>query len=139
MLSRGLLGNTMQPNSFAPGDWRQAGPRFQPENIDHNLGLVAALGRIADRRRITVAQLAIAWAMAKGEHIVPLVGTTKRRRLREAVEALDVALSPEDLAVVDAIVPIGAAKGERYPREAMATLAREDNLHDLDERGSGKR
>ena len=125
VLSRGLLGDVRPGDAFSPGDWRATGPRFQPGNIDHNLTLVAALGAIADRHRVTVAQLAVAWVVSRGADIVPLVGTTKRTRLREAIEAMAVALSPDDLAAIDAIVPPGAAQGDRYPRQAMATLAGE--------------
>ena len=136
VLSRGLLGDRLAGKSFEPGDWRWSGPRFQPENIEHNLRLVSALGEIARLHRLSVPQLAIAWVAAKGEHIIPLVGTTKRNRLHEAVQAMNVSLSPEDLAMIDAVVPPGAARGDRYPDQAMATLAREDDSPRVDVEGS---
>ena len=97
-------------------------PRFRPENLERNLALVDALGEIAAAKGATVAQLAIAWVLARGDDIVPLVGTTRRGRLAEALEALKVELSEDDLAAVEVAAPPGAAAGDRYDERQMAML-----------------
>ena len=97
-------------------------PRFRRENLERNLALVEALRTIAEAKGVTVAQIAIAWVLARGEDIVPLVGTTRRDRLAEAVGALELELSEEDLAAIERAVPPGAAAGGRYDERQMATL-----------------
>ncbi|KOV84314.1 aldo/keto reductase [Nocardia sp. NRRL S-836] len=121
VLSRGLISAT--PNlELAAGDWRSHTPRFQGDNLTHNLGLVAKLNELAGKKGVTVAQLAIAWVVAQGENVVPLIGTTKRARLSEAIDALDVELTEAELREIDAVVPVGAAAGTRYAAEQMAML-----------------
>ncbi|AUW57174.1 aldo/keto reductase [Sphingobium sp. SCG-1] len=127
VLSRGLITNSYQGDKLKPGDWRLTGPRFHAENIAHNLSLVSGLKEIADTHRVSIAQLAIAWVVAQGPDIVPLIGTTKRSRLGEAIDALRTCLSQEDLAAIDRITPLGAAKGERYPPQAMSELGEADD------------
>ncbi len=122
VLARGLIGGHWDKNSVAPGDYRAATPRFQAENIDRNLGLVDALRVIAESRGATVAQVAIAWAAAQGDDIIPVVGARTRARLTEALGALDVRLGPDDLAAIEHAVPKGAAAGDRYPAAQMAHL-----------------
>jgi aryl-alcohol dehydrogenase-like predicted oxidoreductase len=128
VLSRGLLGGTWSSEkTAAPGDMRARMPRFRPENLERNLTLVEALRAIGEEKGVTVAQIAMAWVLARGEDIVPLVGTTKRDRLAEAVGALELELSEEDLAAIERAVPPGAAAGERYDERQMAMLDSERN------------
>ncbi|NIK55609.1 aldo/keto reductase [Kribbella shirazensis] len=123
VLSRGLIsGHWTAGHSAGPGDHRAASPRFTGENVDHNLALVDALRTVADAKGCTVAQLAIAWVAAQGDDIVPLVGARSRRRLSEALPAVDVHLTSDDLAAVEQAVPRGAARGDRYPAAFMSSL-----------------
>jgi aryl-alcohol dehydrogenase-like predicted oxidoreductase len=123
VLSRGLLsGHWSAQRELTPGDFRSLSPRFQGENLEHNLALVDALRAIADDRGATVAQVAIAWVLAQGEDIVPLVGARRRDRLHEALGALELQLTPDDLAAIESAVPPDAAAGSRYPEPAMAAL-----------------
>ena len=123
VLSRGLLGgNWSTKQAAAPGDMRARMPRFRPENLERNLGLVDALRAIAEARGVTVAQIAIAWVLARGQDIVPLVGTTRRDRLAEAVDALELELSEGDLAAIERAVPPDAVAGDRYDERQMAML-----------------
>ncbi|MDG6105225.1 aldo/keto reductase [Dactylosporangium aurantiacum] len=121
VLSRGLLsGHWRADRALAPGDFRAHGPRFAAENVQHNLALVEALRAVADRKGVTVAQLAIGWVAAQGPDIVPLVGARTRERLAEALTP--VSLTAEDLAAVEAAVPADSARGSRYPEPMMAHL-----------------
>ncbi|WP_406141634.1 aldo/keto reductase [Streptomyces sp. NBC_01089] len=123
VLSRGLIsGHWSAGHAAGPGDARAASPRFADGNVEHNLTLVEALRRVADAKGCTVAQLAIAWVAAQGEDIVPLVGARTRERLAEALPAMELRLSPEDLAEIEKAVPAGAARGDRYPPAAMSVL-----------------
>jgi aryl-alcohol dehydrogenase-like predicted oxidoreductase len=123
VLSRGLIsGHWSKDRAAAPGDFRTYSPRFSAENIDRNLGLVEALRAIAEAKGVSVAQLAIAWALSRGDDIIPLVGARRRERLTEALGALDVALTPGDLAAIEAAAPRGAAAGARYDPRQMAML-----------------
>jgi aryl-alcohol dehydrogenase-like predicted oxidoreductase len=123
VLSRGLLsGHWSGERALAAGDFRGYLPRFGGENLERNLSLVEALRRVAGARGASVAQMAIAWVLSRGEFIVALVGARRRDRLSEALGALELTLAPEDLAAIEAAVPTGAAAGERYPRPQMAHL-----------------
>ncbi|MCX5140143.1 MULTISPECIES: aldo/keto reductase [unclassified Streptomyces] len=123
VLSRGLIsGHFSRDRQLAPGDFRSMSPRFQEENLQHNLDLVEALRKIAEQKGATVAQTAIAWVLARGTDIVPLVGARRRDRLTEALGALDVRLDTADLAAIEEAVPAGAAAGNRYPDSQMAHL-----------------
>lgn len=106
----------------AAGDMRARMPRFRRENLERNLGLVDALRAIAEAKSVTVAQIAIAWVLTRGEDIVPLIGTTKRDRLAEAIDAVELELNEGDLAAIERAVPPGAAAGERYDERQMAML-----------------
>lgn len=121
VLSRGLISESALAGGSASG-FRAALPRFQGENLRHNLTLVHSLKAIADEKHVTVAQLAIAWAAAKGDDIVPLVGARKRDRLYEALAALDIALSPDEIARITDTVSAKRVAGDRYPSEHMAHL-----------------
>ncbi|MET9648222.1 aldo/keto reductase [Streptomyces syringium] len=123
VLSRGLISGHFTPDrQLAANDFRGMSPRFQGENLRHNLGLVEALRKIAESKGASVAQTAIAWVLAQGEDIVPLVGARRRDRLTEALGALDVTLDADDLAAIERAVPAGAAAGDRYPTDQMAHL-----------------
>ncbi|WP_336209032.1 aldo/keto reductase [Nonomuraea sp. LPB2021202275-12-8] len=123
VLSRGLLGgHWAKDRTLAAGDFRAFSPRFSGDNLARNLGLAEALRELAVGKGVTVAQLAIAWVLGRGDDIVPLVGARRRDRLTEALGALDVTLGAEDLARIEEAVPADAAAGERYPAPQMAHL-----------------
>jgi len=115
-LGRGFLTGALRTaEDFAPDDFRRHSPRFQGENFTRNLELVDRVKELADQKKCTPAQLALAWLLAQGDHIVPIPGTKKRERLRENLGALDVELSRQDLTRLDELAPAGAAAGARYP------------------------
>lgn len=118
VLSRGLLSERAAEVAKS----RSRFPRFQGENLTHNLSLVETLGAIAREKGATVAQLAIAWVASRGQDIFPLIGARRRERLAEALGALDLQLSADDLATIERAVPPDAAKGDRYDAHAMASL-----------------
>jgi aryl-alcohol dehydrogenase-like predicted oxidoreductase len=119
ILSRGLISGS---NPAGPGDLRALAPRFQSGNVEKNRALVEALSQVAATKGVSAAQLAIAWVAAQGADIVPLIGARKRSQLSESLGALDVALSPSDLAAIEAAVPTGAAAGGRYAAAQLAHL-----------------
>ena len=121
VLSRGLISESALGGGSI-GGFRSHSPRFQGDNLGKNLTLVQALKAIADEKGCSVAQLAIAWVAQRGDDIVPLVGARKRVRLTESLGALDIVLTPGELARIDAAVPIGAVAGTRYAPEQMAML-----------------
>ncbi len=120
VLSRGLIGSSRQ--EFQADDVHAAWPRFQGDNLDHNLQLVAGLEAIAARHELTVAQLAIAWVAAQGSDVVPLVGMKKAARVQPAVDALAATLTADDLADIDRVLPADAVAGSRYPDALMSSL-----------------
>lgn len=123
VLGRGLLsGHWTAEREFAPGDFRARNPRFQDGNLQRNLELVELLREIASDKRASVAQIAIAWVLAKGDAIVPVVGARTRERLDEAIGALDVQLTVEDLERIETAVPADSAAGGRYPEPMLSTL-----------------
>ncbi|MEH2244740.1 aldo/keto reductase [Nostoc sp.] len=123
VLSRGLLsGHWSKERSEQAQDFRGNLPRFSGENLDHNLLLVEALRLIAQEQSATVAQVAIAWVLSRGNDIVPLIGARSRDRLNEALGALDLHLGEDDLARIEVAVPLDAVAGDRYAPEQMAML-----------------
>jgi aryl-alcohol dehydrogenase-like predicted oxidoreductase len=123
VLSRGLIsGHWSKERVLTPGDFRTFGPRFSKENLDRNLSLVQELRRVANAKGATVTQIAVAWVMSRGQDIVPLVGARRRDRLAEALGAIKLSLSANDLAEIEHSVPPGSAAGDRYPTPLMATL-----------------
>jgi aryl-alcohol dehydrogenase-like predicted oxidoreductase len=121
VLSRGLIsGHWTKPTSAS--DYRGHLPRFEGENLTQNLKLVEALRVVAEEKGVTVAQIAIGWVMAQGNDIVPLIGARTRTRLSESLGAVDLQLSAEDLARIEAAMPAEAAVGDRYPAYQMKTL-----------------
>ncbi|HYC98507.1 aldo/keto reductase [Brevundimonas sp.] len=124
-LGRGFLsGEIRSVDDLAPDDFRRSNPRFQGENFQKNLDLVSAVTEIAADKGVTAAQLALAWVLAQGEHLVPIPGTRRIRTLEENAAAVDLELTPEDLARIDAVFPKGAAAGHRYAEAARAALNR---------------
>jgi aryl-alcohol dehydrogenase-like predicted oxidoreductase len=121
IMSRGLL-STGSARAIGDRDPRSRFPRFQGENLQRNLGLLAALEQIAEGRGVTTAQLAIAWVISRGSDIIPLIGTKRRDRLGEALGALDLDLTPGELAAIEAAVPADQVAGDRYDSHGMASL-----------------
>lgn len=115
---------------MTPGDYRNFSPRFSAENLDHTLSLVETLRTIAEAKGATVAQIAIAWVLSRGQDIVPLVGARRRERLSEALSALELNLTADDLAQIERAVPAGAAAGDRYNQYEMASLDSEGSRAD---------
>jgi len=123
VLSRGLISGHWDKNRQLPAnDFRSYSPRFSGENLAHNLGLVEALKRVADEKGVTVAQVAIAWVLGRGNDIIPLIGARRRDRLSEALGALELVLSEAELAAIEAAIPVGAAAGQRYAPLMMQHL-----------------
>jgi aryl-alcohol dehydrogenase-like predicted oxidoreductase len=124
-LSRGLLtGRFRRPDDLAPDDWRREVPRFQRGNLERNLEVVGRLGAIASAKRVTLPALALAWLLAQGDDIVPLTGSSRADHVERSLDALQVELTADDLAAIDAAAPVGAAAGDRYPPSYMASLGR---------------
>jgi aryl-alcohol dehydrogenase-like predicted oxidoreductase len=120
-LGRGFLaGRFTSPDELHEDDFRRTGPRFTGENLDANLELAAKVSEIAGDKGITAAQLAIAWVLAQGDDLVPIPGTKRRTYLEQNVGAVDVELTPEELARIDAELP--EAAGERYNEAGMASV-----------------
>ncbi|GAA0449997.1 aldo/keto reductase [Paractinoplanes deccanensis] len=123
VLSRGLLsGHWSASRPLAGNDFRAHSPRFQGDNLEANLRLVEALARVAERLGAGTSQVAIAWVLAQGTDIVPLVGARRRDRLTESLGALDLTLGEADLRQIEEAVPRDAAAGDRYAAPQMATL-----------------
>ena len=122
-LGRSLLtGRIRNVDDIPQDDRRRAHPRFQGENLTKNLELVRRIEAIANEKRCTPAQLALAWLLARGQDIVPIPGTKRRERLEENVRAVDVTLSAEDVTRISAAVPVGAAAGLRYDAPALKAV-----------------
>jgi aryl-alcohol dehydrogenase-like predicted oxidoreductase len=119
VLSRGLLSGS-QPSG--QDDFRAYLPRFTGENRERNQRLVDALRSLAAQKRATASQLAIAWVLAKGKTIVPLIGARTRKQLDESLGAIDVQLSPADLARIEDAIPPSAVAGTRYDAHQMKIL-----------------
>jgi aryl-alcohol dehydrogenase-like predicted oxidoreductase len=122
-LGRGFLaGRFRTAEDLAPDDWRRQSPRFQGENFTKNLDVVAQIQALAEAKRCTPSQLALAWLLAKGPDVVPIPGTTNPDRLAENIGAGAVTLTAADLASIDAVAPQGVAAGERYHPSMMGLL-----------------
>ena len=122
VFSRGLLTGGWQPGEQAPGDFRAHTPRFQGEAGQRNVEIAARLAEVARGFGLTAGQLALAWVMAQGEDIVPLIGARRRERVTEAVEALTTTLTTQQLAEIETAIPPDAIAGERYAPAQMAHL-----------------
>ena len=124
-LGRGFLtGALKSPDDLAPNDWRRLNPRFQGDNFQKNLELVEELQAMAWNKGTTVAQLALAWLLTRGENVVPIPGSRRIERLEENAAAAHVRLSDNELHRLEVIAPVGAAAGLRYPEPMMAALNR---------------
>jgi aryl-alcohol dehydrogenase-like predicted oxidoreductase len=124
-LGRGFLtGQYKAFEDLAPDDYRRNSPRFQGENFQKKLDLVAKIGALARAKGCTAAQLALAWVVAQGADVVPIPGTKRARYLDENLGALEVRLSPQDLADIDAALPAGSTSGDRYPAHSMQAVNR---------------
>jgi aryl-alcohol dehydrogenase-like predicted oxidoreductase len=122
-LGRGFLtGELKSPDDLAPDDWRRLNPRFQGDNFQKNLELVEELQVMAQQKGTTAAQLALAWLLTRGEHVVPIPGMRRIERLDENAAAAEIALTDNELHRLELIAPVGAAAGERYPEPMMAAL-----------------
>ena len=122
-LGRGfLIGEIKSVDDFDADDWRRTNPRFQGENFSRNLKLVERVQAIAAAKGIAASQLALAWVMAQGPHIVPIPGTKRRKYLEQNAGAAEVILSADELAEIDAAFPPDQASGERYAASMMETL-----------------
>jgi aryl-alcohol dehydrogenase-like predicted oxidoreductase len=122
VLSRGLISGHWSKARSLQDDARGRMPRFSPQNLSHNLCLVDELRKLADTRGISVAQLAIAWVLARGDNIVPLVGPRRPAQLEEALGAPAVSLTQEDLEHIETAVPINAAAGYRCAPQMVPYL-----------------
>jgi aryl-alcohol dehydrogenase-like predicted oxidoreductase len=124
-LGRGFLtGRIQNVDDLEPDDYRRTSPRFQGENFQRNLRLVDEIRAIAAQHHCTPPQLALAWLLERGDDIVPIPGTKRRRYLEENVGALAVKLTDEDRARIDRTIPAGAAAGERYAAHALRAVNR---------------
>lgn len=122
-LGRGIFsGQITGPDSIEEGDRRRDHPRFQGENLEANLKLVEPVKELAAAKGVTAPQIALAWVLHKGDDIIPIPGTRKRDNLAANAAAVDIELTPEDVAMLDAAIPPGAAKGTRYPPGGMKTV-----------------
>jgi aryl-alcohol dehydrogenase-like predicted oxidoreductase len=124
-LGRGFFSGTVRSLDALPADdFRRGVPRFQKENLERNLRMVDELARFAKEKGCTAAQLALAWVLAQGDHIVPIPGTKRPAYVEENAAAVDLTLSPSDIARIERIVPKGGAAGERYSPESFALVDR---------------
>jgi aryl-alcohol dehydrogenase-like predicted oxidoreductase len=124
-LGRGFLTGKLRRFEDLPADdWRRRSPRFQGENFQRNLDLVRRIEAMAAEKGVKPSQLALAWLLARGEHIVPIPGTKRRAYLEENAASVEVRLAQEELARIDEAAPKGAAAGERYPAESMRAVNR---------------
>ena len=114
-LGRGFLtGRFRTFEDLPPNDFRRANPRFQGENFQRNLDLVQAVERLAQEKNVAPGQIALAWVLSRGDDIVPIPGTKHVRFLEENAAAVDIDLTPGELAHLDDVFPVGAASGMRY-------------------------
>src|SRR3954468_6875917 len=124
-LGRGFLpGQFRRPEDLPPDDWRRNNPRFQGENFFRNLDLVKRVEEIAREKKTTASQLALAWVLSRGDDVVPIPGTKRRKYLEENAAAVALALSASDLQRLEDAAPQGAASGDRYPAQGMRTVNR---------------
>jgi aryl-alcohol dehydrogenase-like predicted oxidoreductase len=121
-LGRGLITNTLDVQSLGDGDFRRTLPRFTGENLEKNEAVTRAFAAMAEERGCTSSQLALAWVLGKGEDIIPIPGTKRRKYLEENAKAVDIGLTPEDLSAIDGLFDGGAVGGERYLEASMRML-----------------
>jgi aryl-alcohol dehydrogenase-like predicted oxidoreductase len=124
-LGRGFLTGTVAGReAIAPNDWRANNPRFSGDNLSRNLALLRPLEEIGQAHRAKPAQVALAWVLSRGENVIPIPGMKRRTHLDENVAALDIELTPDELARLDAVFSLSAAAGERYTPEVARWAGR---------------
>jgi aryl-alcohol dehydrogenase-like predicted oxidoreductase len=122
-LGRGFLtGRIKRYEDLAADDWRRNNPRFQGDNFERNLELVRRLEEMAAGKACNASQLALAWVLGRGDQVVPIPGTTRRAHLEENLAALEITLTPDDVARLDEVAPQGVAAGDRYPEGGMQVV-----------------
>jgi aryl-alcohol dehydrogenase-like predicted oxidoreductase len=122
-LGRGFLtGAFKSPDDLDEDDFRRHSPRFKREAFEHNMELVRVVEEIAEPKGVKPAQIALAWVLARGDDVVPIPGTKRRKYLEENVAASDIELTAEEIERLDEAFPVGAAEGERYPEAAMKSV-----------------
>ena len=121
-LGRGILTGQVKSNEFGPKDFRRISPRFQGDNFQKNLELVARVEALAAEKGCSPAQLALAWVLAQGDDVVPIPGTKRRTYLDHNLAALNISFTPDELRRINEIAPRGAAAGSRYPEEYMSRV-----------------
>jgi aryl-alcohol dehydrogenase-like predicted oxidoreductase len=121
-LGRGLLTAKAGFGTFPEDDGRRRFPRFTPENLPHNMELVGRVAEIAEEKKCTSGQLALAWLLAQGDDVIPIPGTKRKERLLENIAALSIDLTAAEVARISAAVPVGAAAGLRYPEAMMKSV-----------------
>jgi aryl-alcohol dehydrogenase-like predicted oxidoreductase len=122
-IGRGFLsGRIKSVDDLEASDYRRQNPRFQGANFQRNLDVVARIEELAREKHVTPAQLAIAWVLAQGEDIVPIPGSRRIPHLEENVSAVDIQLTPSDLALINDAAPVGVAEGDRYPDMSRVNL-----------------
>jgi aryl-alcohol dehydrogenase-like predicted oxidoreductase len=124
-LGRGFLtGQIQRFEDLAPDDWRRGSPRFQGDNFGKNLELVRRIEGLAKEKGYTASQLALAWVLSRGDDVVPIFGTKRRKYLLDNLKALDIRLGAEDLRRIEEVAPKGAVAGDRYPAPMMGYIGR---------------
>jgi aryl-alcohol dehydrogenase-like predicted oxidoreductase len=124
-LGRGLLtGRIRHTDDLPEGDWRREVPRFQGENLERNVELLAPVEAMASERGVSLATLALAWVLSRGEDVIPLVGMGRPSNVDRNLEALELRLDEAELAAIDEALPPGAPVGDRYPSSYMPALGR---------------
>jgi aryl-alcohol dehydrogenase-like predicted oxidoreductase len=119
-LGRGFLAGAVRSRDELPeNDWRRNDPRYSDENLPVNLAIVDAIGAVAEKHGASKARVALAWLLAQGEDIVPIPGTKRRATMEDSVAAVDVTLTADDLAAIEAAAPRGATSGPRYGEQGM--------------------
>lgn len=121
-LGRGMLTGQVKKQEFGPTDFRRISPRFQGENFQKNLQLVARIEKMAAEKGCAPAQLALAWVLSQGEDVVPIPGTKRRTYLDQNLASLNISFTPAELRRIDEIAPRGVAVGSRYPEEHMSRV-----------------
>jgi aryl-alcohol dehydrogenase-like predicted oxidoreductase len=123
VLSRGLLSGELT-GQFAPGDFRAHAPRFIGENFESNKSKIAILQELAENKGCTASQLAIAWVLHQGNDIIPLIGTSKKKRLTENLAALNIKLNEDELRIMNQYFPEGFFSGSRYAEQQMGMVVK---------------
>jgi len=124
-LSRGLISGAIRSlDTLSENDRRRAMPRFQGDNLGHNLAMIDAVSEIAAEKNVSTAAVAIAWLLAKGEHIVPIPGCSRRKTLADGMTAIDVQLTNDDIERIENAISADNILGTRYPEKQMRALGR---------------